>query len=63
MTDKYTPCPNCGKKGFYKISKLSIVFVKGTTHKCKYCDMEFQKATRKGEIAWKGLIPSFASTE
>ncbi len=53
---KYKPCPNCGKKGFFK---GGILFIKGKTHKCKYCDMEFKVVINKGKKCWGGDIPMF----
>lgn len=52
-------CPNCGKKGFYKMTKNSLPAYRDTTHKCYYCDMEFKKVKRKGELSWRGEIPRY----
>lgn len=49
-------CINCGKKGFFVTKNC---FLKGKTHKCKYCGMEFNKVKHKGVICWKGDIPKF----
>jgi len=56
---KYKSCPNCGKKGFYEVTDGTIIFIKGKTHKCKYCDMEFKIVINKGEKVWGGDIPAF----
>lgn len=53
---KFEPCINCGRRGFYETKN---VFIEGKTHKCKYCEMEFEKKLNKGELAWVGDIPKF----
>ncbi|KKM08496.1 hypothetical protein LCGC14_1723960 [marine sediment metagenome] len=48
-------CPNCGKKGMIK----GNIHIKKATHRCYYCDMEFEKTIRKGQVVWKGDRPAF----
>lgn len=54
---KFKHCPNCAKKGLHKSKKC---FIKDKTHKCKYCDMEFELKINKGELVWVGDTPSFS---
>ena len=56
---KYKRCPNCGRKGMYEATKSTIIFLPNKTHKCKYCDMEFELKINKGEWVWDGEIPRF----
>jgi len=60
---KYKSCPNCGKKGFFKKTKNTIMFEKDCTHLCKYCDMEFKLTKREGELVWRGNIPKLIANE
>jgi len=53
----YKPCINCGKKGFFESKNC---FLPGKTHKCKYCEMEFELTINKGEEVWQGDIPVFS---
>lgn len=50
-------CPNCGKKGMYETDK---VFLEEKTHRCKFCDMEFEKKLNNGQLCWIGDIPVFS---
>jgi len=53
---EYERCPNCGKKGMFETEDC---FEKDATNRCKYCDMEFKRIERKGEIVWRGNVPKF----
>lgn len=52
---KYEICPNCKNRGMYKGIRREFA-IKGMTHHCRYCNMEFKKSIKSNVEVWEGEI-------